>query len=72
MIILLVKENHLTLKETSLTLAALITNLTTFGKRDYLYSKSLLTLILTRYLRLFSFLKKRLTNGNFFSDSDCD
>lgn len=52
-------SSHATLKETSLTLAVLITNLTTFGKRDYLYSKSLLTLIVIRYLRLFSVLKKR-------------
>ena len=52
-------SSHSTLKETGLTLAVLITNLPTFGKRDYLYSKSLLTLTVIRYLRLFSVLKKR-------------
>lgn len=52
-------SSYLTLKESSLTSVVLITNLTTFGKRDYLYSKSLLTLILIRYLRLFSVLKRR-------------
>lgn len=66
MTILLVKENHSTLKETSLTSAVLITNLTTFGKTDYLHSKSLLTLILTRYLRLFLFFEKEIDKWKLF------
>lgn len=59
-------SSHVTLKETSLTLAVLITNLTTFGKRDYLYSKSLLTLIVIRYLRLFFCFEKEIDKWKLF------